>query len=211
MGLSTLTGYAPGIDWAAAARPLPGQHNSGDAFAVVNEDDATTLVAVIDGLGHGDEAAEAAATAVATVQDCGGQPLEVVFGACHRALASTRGAVASLARIDSRTHTMSWAAVGDVDATVVRGPRTTSDRSRETIVARGGVVGIELPPIYESTVSLEPQDLLVMTTDGIDAVYRHNLVTTGALAAIADAILQAHALERDDALVLVARYHSGRP
>jgi serine phosphatase RsbU (regulator of sigma subunit) len=209
--MSTLTGHAPGIDWAAAARPLPGQRNSGDAFAVVNEDDATTLVAVIDGLGHGNEAAKAAAAAVATVRDCAGQPLQVVFAACHRALASTRGAVASLARIDASTHTMCWAAVGDVDATVVRGPRSTSDRPRVTIVPRGGVVGFELPPIYESTVSLEPQDLLVMTTDGIDAVYRHNLVTTGGPTVIADAILQAHALERDDALVLVARYHPGRP
>ena len=210
MGLSTLTGHAPGIDWAAATRPLPGQHNNGDAFAVVTEDDATTLVAVIDGLGHGNEAAQAAATAVATVQDCGGQPLEAVFGTCHRALASTRGAVASLARIDARTHTMSWAAVGDVDATVVRGPRSTSDRPRETIVARGGVVGFELPPIYTSTVGLEPDDLLVMTTDGIDSIYRHNLVTAGGPAVIADAILHAHALDRDDALVLVARYQPAR-
>src|ERR1051326_4408996 len=54
------------LDWGVAASALPGQAQSGDAH-LVKAVATGVLVAVVDGLGHGAEAATAARTAVHTL------------------------------------------------------------------------------------------------------------------------------------------------
>jgi hypothetical protein len=51
------------LEWSHAARALPGQHEIGDACWVL-ETPALVRLAVVDGLGHGPEAAKAAAVAL---------------------------------------------------------------------------------------------------------------------------------------------------
>jgi hypothetical protein len=55
------------------------------------------LVAVVDGLGHGAEAANAAKVAVRALERGGDRPLAQLFRDCHQSLIGTRGAVISAA------------------------------------------------------------------------------------------------------------------
>ncbi len=57
----------PLIEWGVAAQPLEGEAESGDLH-VVQRFPKGVLVAAVDGLGHGPEAAAAARSAVATLK-----------------------------------------------------------------------------------------------------------------------------------------------
>ena len=84
------------VDWSARNRPLPGETESGDAPVVVFFPGGA-LLGLIDGLGHGPEAATAARAAVARLEAAPDQPVLKLINLCHEALRSTRGAVTWIA------------------------------------------------------------------------------------------------------------------
>ena len=88
------------MEWAIASRPRPGEHVCGDQSIAVGIDASAALFGVLDGLGHGPEAARAAMAAVEALRDARGERLEVLVQLCHRVLSGTRGAAMTLARID---------------------------------------------------------------------------------------------------------------
>ena len=92
------------IACGVAARSLGGEAVCGDAHAVVPFASGF-LVAVVDGLGHGEEATVAAAAAVATLQRFASEPVIDLVRRCHEAVRRTRGVVLSLAsfRADQMT------------------------------------------------------------------------------------------------------------
>ena len=96
----TKTGTAPLLHWGVATLALAGQRESGDLH-LVKPVDGGALVAVVDGLGHGEEAAFAAKTAVGALERYGHEPPLSVLQRCHEALIGTRGVVLSLASFDS--------------------------------------------------------------------------------------------------------------
>src|SRR5216684_479702 len=84
------------IDWGAAALTLPGQSRSGDRQAVVLFPGGA-LVAVVDGLGHGELAAVPAETAIEALERYAREPVVALIQRCHERLRGTRGAVMTLA------------------------------------------------------------------------------------------------------------------
>ncbi|HEY1633585.1 MAG TPA: hypothetical protein VGF64_02425, partial [Acidimicrobiales bacterium] len=66
------------LEWAVAARPFPGESVSGDQ-SVVRVSETEALLAVIDGLGHGPEAATAAEHAVDVLRENPAEPVEVLL------------------------------------------------------------------------------------------------------------------------------------
>src|SRR5439155_159371 len=119
MGRGTRAPAAELIDWAVAARPLPGQSCSGDAHVVAPFPEGV-LIGVVDGLGHGEEAAAASDRAVQTLRTHAGEPEEMLVRHCHDALRGTRGAVMSLVSIRPVDGSMSWIGVGNVEAIIAR-------------------------------------------------------------------------------------------
>ena len=117
------------IEWAVAEHARQGQTESGDrALAMTIPDGA--LVAVVDGLGHGSEAADVAKTAVRSLERHASQPVISLLRQCHGALSGTRGAVVSLAAFSARDETMTWLGVGNVEGLLLRGqPRRASRAS----------------------------------------------------------------------------------
>ncbi len=53
-------GWLGPIEWAAESRPLPGENICGDRSIAVDVNGTGALFGVVDGIGHGTEAAEAA-------------------------------------------------------------------------------------------------------------------------------------------------------
>jgi phosphoserine phosphatase RsbX len=190
------------IDWAVAARPLPGQVLSGDIHVVEPFPDGV-LVAVIDALGHGDDAAETSRVAAATLRAHARETVPALIRQCHEQLRASRGAVMSVASFDRRG-TVTWGGIGNVEAFLVRS-RAAGSTSREAPVLRNGVVGFHIPDVRTTVLPIAYGDMLVLATDGIATGFLDGF-TRGAPQQVADDILARFGKLTDDALVLVATY-----
>jgi phosphoserine phosphatase RsbX len=202
----TLTaGTTDWVVWAAAGMPIPGETSSGDGHLVVRRSQQTRI-AVMDGLGHGPQAHEAAAAAAAAISEVPDAPLRSLFEHCHEALRRTRGVVMTVASIADDGQ-MEWMGVGNVEAIVVR---SAFPHRHEGVVTRGGIVGYRLPSLYQGSIRLDVGDLLVMATDGIRSDFVSSIDPALAPQVIASRILQGHSRGYDDALAVVARYDGGQ-
>jgi negative regulator of sigma-B (phosphoserine phosphatase) len=192
------------IEWGVATRCRRGEATSGD-LAVVALLPEGALVAGIDGLGHGSEAARAADNAAAVVRESPSRDLVLLVQRCHAALKGTRGAAISLAFISPADSGMTWLGVGSVAGRVLSGDRR-APRPKGSLALRSGVPGHELPPLRTATLDVRPGDVLVLATDGIEATFADSLDISGSTQAISDRILDDHWKPSDDALVVAVRY-----
>lgn len=193
-----------GVDWACASRAKPGERETGDRAEVIPFPDGA-LIAAIDGLGHGEEAAAAARAACAALAMDPSDNAIALVRRCHLALAGSRGVAMSLASVDVRRGVFTWIGVGNVEGVVVQtGPEGQSVRSR--MINRGGVVGSALPLLRAEVLGFSPGDLFVLATDGIDQRFADDLTRDlRRVEEIANGLLARFAKLNDDALVLVAR------
>ncbi len=93
-------------------RPAEGLHACGDAVVDASAP-GWRLLAVIDALGHGPDAARSAQSAQVAAQNAVGQPLSAVFSAVHHSLARLRGVVMSAILIEGEAAV--FAGVGNVE------------------------------------------------------------------------------------------------
>jgi phosphoserine phosphatase RsbX len=191
------------IEVAVADAAMPGEDESGDLHLIAPHPGGV-LVAAIDGLGHGVEAAEAARTARSTLAASPGADLTDLVVRAHSALARSRGVVMSLAAF-APGGSLTWLGVGNVEGTLVRADERPARRA-DSILLLGGVVGFQLPRLRPSTTAIEPGELLILATDGIAAGYLPELDPAAHPKALADRILAGYGRGGDDALVVVARY-----
>jgi serine phosphatase RsbU (regulator of sigma subunit) len=169
------------------------------------------LVAVVDGVGHGQDAARAATRAIAELENLQTTSLIPLVRACHQKLMGSRGAVLSLAFFSRADGTMTWLGVGNVEGVLVRRTQR-SVPEHEALLLRGGVVGSDLPSIMASIVPVSCGDVLIFATDGIRSGFASDLKMNGSTKDMAQLIMQRHWRKTDDALVLVARYvHKDEP
>lgn len=202
----------PVIEWASAGRAL-GEFSegleSGDR-AVVALFQAGALVAAIDGLGHGTEAARAANQAARLLEEHPCDSVIALIEQCHEALRRTRGAVMSLASFDARDSSLTWAGVGNVEGVLVR-MNSARDRARKGLLGRGGIVGYQLPPLRATKIALDRGDTLILATDGIRSGFSEAVDMNRCPQENAESILGGYGKGTDDALVVVAQYLGGRP
>ncbi len=192
------------IEWAVAEVARAGQTESGDRYLVTTTPDGA-LVAVVDGLGHGADAADAAKVAVRSLERHAHQPVIALVRDCHHSLRGTRGAVISVASFTARDQAMTWLGVGTVEGLLLRA-QATSPR-RESLLLRGGVVGVHLPALAAEIVPVTPGDTLILTTDGVRSDFSNERLShQDPPPKLADYILARWGKQNDDALVLVVRY-----
>jgi serine phosphatase RsbU (regulator of sigma subunit) len=189
------------VEWAVSAVALPGQAESGDLH-FVRDLRQRAVLAVVDGLGHGDEAAVAARVAVAALERSPDEPVAALLMRCHEELKKTRGVALSLASVDVTDGTLTWLGVGNVAGVLIH----AAGGDREGLITRGGVVGFNLPPLRSVTLPVARGDTLILATDGIRSSFTDDLSLGGTPQRIAQETLDRHWRGTDDALVLVARY-----
>jgi serine phosphatase RsbU (regulator of sigma subunit) len=192
------------IDWAVAARPLAGQAVSGDLHLVKRLADRA-LLAVVDGVGHGDQATAAATAAISILDKHADESVISLLNRCHKALTKTRGVVMTLASVEARENTVTWLGVGNVEGRLLRADAGARPSS-ESVLLWGGLVGYQLPPLQARILPVAAGDLLIFATDGIDAEFGEEVNLCDAPGQIAHRILSRHFKGTDDALALVARY-----
>jgi len=181
-----------------------GETECGDAWRIVVERQRISLL-VVDGLGHGPDAAAAAAIATATFPQCASKPTETAVVALDAAMRGTRGAALSVVVIDTASRRAQFSGIGNVDGRVLAGAAT------EHLVPQNGIVGHGMPVPRSINVGWPAGALLVLHSDGIQPRWRAESyeaeapVHPGLLAGL---IYRDFARDRDDATVVVLRDHA---
>jgi serine/threonine protein phosphatase PrpC len=163
------------------------------------------LVAVVDGLGHGEQAASAADLAVTILSQHAHESVNALCKRCHDGLRETRGAVMSLASFNEQDGSLTWMGIGNVEG-VVLGAEGSRHSRHEYLCLRSGVVGGTLPSLNASFMPMKEGDTLIFVTDGIRSGFARGLSTGDPPQLMANRILAEYGKGSDDALVLVARY-----
>lgn len=189
------------VEWGASTFTLAGETESGD-LQVVKLTDRGALVAVIDGAGHGSQAASAARSAAQALEQHAEENLISLMNRCHRQLQGTRGAVITLASFDDSANELTWLGVGNVTGVLLR----PSGNGREDVLQRGGTVGHWLPPLRVATLTVSARDTLILATDGIRADLAKGMRWDETPQATADRLCAEYVKGNDDGLVLVVRY-----
>jgi len=191
-----------GLQIAGMAVPYPGERLCGDGWAFHQSSERCTLL-LVDGLGHGHLAAEAADEAIhifhKRVEHAPGRILSYL----HDGLKKTRGAVAAVVEIRPAEKTLTYAGVGNTAASLV------SSHSSRSLVSHSGTLGVAASPrIQEFRVEWPNDGILVMHSDGLSS--RWDLTTYSGLlarhaAVIGGALFRDFRRQRDDASVVVVK------
>ena len=187
----------------AVCVPMRGETECGDHWEVAAWRDHLTFM-LVDGLGHGPDAAHAAAsatrafTANATANAAASH--ELLLAALDAEMHDTRGAAVSVVTVGPGTHAVTFTGVGNVDARVV------GDSPTQYLVPQNGIVGHGMPALRSTFATWPARGQLVMHSDGIMARWRMDAyeglesVHPGLLAGM---IYRDFARERDDVTVVV--------
>jgi negative regulator of sigma-B (phosphoserine phosphatase) len=192
------------VDWSAAILAVEGETVSGDMY-LIQPFPGGILLAAVDGLGHGPEAADSAQIAITTLEKNPDQPIDLLVRSCHEALKNKRGVVMSLASIKKANNTMTWFGVGNVEGRLIRA-YPDKGLAHDTLLLRGGIVGHNLPALMPIVVPISKGDVLTFASDGIRSDFAENLNLNANPQQIVKDILARSAKNTDDSLVLVARY-----
>lgn len=185
--------------WSGVSTTHPHETVCGDAF-LVKETENGVFLCLIDGLGHGKEAFLAANRACSVINDFCGENICALFMQCHEALKDTRGVVMSAAFIHHASNTIEWTGIGNIEGLLLK------ETSHEWLPLRGGIVGCRLPTLRSCKLTLEPDDMIVMYTDGISHTSAGSSIKVRPCDELASYIISSQVKGTDDAAVLVARY-----
>ena len=180
---------------------VTGEERCGDAWDEEHRADGVAIL-VVDGLGHGAAAADAAAAAVAAFRRARFEPPARRLEAVHAGMRPTRGGAAGIVDIDLGARTVRFAGVGNVGAMVV-----DKDTPR-FLMSHSGTLGHTVRKIAEVSVPWPPRGVLVMYSDGLGtprelAAYPGLLERHPGL--VAGVLWRDLARGRDDVTVVVAK------
>lgn len=195
---------APAIDaftLGSRMTPIRNEIVSGDSWSCL-QFDQSMAVTVVDGLGHGPKAAEAAHAAVDAFQRSMRQGPAQAIQMAHQSLLSTRGAVMAVAVIDAQARTLRFAGLGNISAVVY------AQGVAARLGSNDGTVGYGLRKARECLLDWSPHSTLILNTDGLSS--RWNLTKHPGLLAchpvlIAAVLHRDFSRNTDDATVVVVR------
>jgi negative regulator of sigma-B (phosphoserine phosphatase) len=185
------------VQIGVASRPMPGEVDCGDQVAVVR-DASRSLIAVVDGVGHGTEAATVARAAIAAIVVEPWARLEDVIDRCARALAQTRGAAITLLRFDAATGELEHVGVGNVEV-------ACSTRQSARFVAVPGIMGVRVRKVLVTSQRVHPGDLFVVHTDGVSRRLDFGRYFDLDPTSLANKLVEQYGSPRDDAACVVLR------
>ncbi len=195
------------VDFGAVNRPYPGETECGDSWAILSRPDGRVSVLVVDGLGHGPLAAQAAAEAVRAFLESTDRRPAAAIEAIHPRLKPTRGAALALADLDPRSQSLSYAGIGNIAGAIL-----PADGSRaRSLVTHNGIVGHEMRKVQEFPYPWPLGSTLVMSSDGLATHWRPESypgLGRHHPALIAGLLYRDHRRTRDDVTVLAVRARS---
>lgn len=150
---------------AGLSLPYPGETACGDAWEIELNPE-TCSFAVIDGLGHGIDAARAAQEAIRVLMNPRRRPVEELLELSHAALRHTRGAAIAVAEVHAPSRHINYAGIGNIVGAI------SSGVDIKRMVSLDGTIGHEIRHIRGFEYAMEPDQLLVMHSDGMKSQWR---------------------------------------
>jgi anti-sigma regulatory factor (Ser/Thr protein kinase) len=191
------------FSWGVVSRPAPQERLCGDGWRLAERNGELTLM-VVDGLGHGPEAA-AAAEEAADVFDCDPfAPLPLMMQNAGVRLQGTRGGAMAAARIDGTSRILRFVGVGNI-AAHLRSRAATDGRG---LVSHNGIVGGTVRKIQEFEYECPVDGLLILHSDGLQSRWdleRYAGLLARHPAVIAGVLYRDYTRGRDDVTVAVVR------
>ena len=189
------------VQTAGIALPYPGERICGDGWYCEQSADRTVTI-LIDGLGHGVGAADAAQEAVATFRRRAALSPAEILSYVHDALKKTRGAVGAVVEIRPLQGKLSYAGVGNISASLV------SAGTSRSLISHNGTLGMTVQRIQEFQSNWTSDSVFIMHSDGLQTKW--DLLSYPGLisrhpALICGALIRDHRRQRDDASVVVLK------
>lgn len=142
---------------------VPGEKKSGDAWSVFNPMPQVLKLLVVDGLGHGPKASEAAEEAVKIFESTERLSPPKTLERIHLALRKTRGAAVAVSELDVQENKLTFAGVGNISATI------HSSQGQKGIASSNGIAGHNMKRITDFLFSWMTDDTLILHSDGLQA------------------------------------------
>lgn len=188
-----------GPAFGAVSVPKGGEAVCGDAWSARPHPDGLTLM-VVDGLGHGPLAAEAAHAAGAVFAQHHERAPTEILERIHGALRATRGAAVSVARLDLARSRVHFAGIGNVAGTLLAGEAVRK------MVSHNGTAGHAVKRIQEFTYDFAGAPLVLLCSDGLGtnwALDRYPGLARRHPSLVAGVLYRDFTRGRDDVTVLV--------
>lgn len=191
------------IKYDVISEPLSGQTVCGDQYLIKECDDAI-LLAVVDGLGHGEEAYFAAKKAIKTLDEHSNETLEALVILCDQSLLDTRGVAMTIGKIHLN-NILHYVGIGNISGLCWK--RDKNIRIiQQSLLAYNGIVGSHLPSSLEiQKINLSSGDIIILATDGIKRKFEDETPGLRLTEKIAKNIFNNYRNQNDDGLVLVAK------
>lgn len=148
------------LEVGAVCLPKTGEEVPGDGWLLETSGDYRTIM-VVDGLGHGPNAARAARAATEAFAAHPAATPGALMKICHGALAATRGAAGAAARIAPAKKHGTFAGVGNIACRV----ETTAERRQ--LVSHSGTLGHVMRRVQEFEFTFPAGALLILHSDGL--------------------------------------------
>jgi anti-sigma regulatory factor (Ser/Thr protein kinase) len=191
------------LDVGTSVVALRGEKVSGDVVRTRALGDDRLLVIVVDGLGHGAPAHEAAVKAADTLERIAGADVHAAFVEAHRELRSTRGAVAAVVVLDVVRGVAQAAVLGNIS---VRALSIRDDVQRSTTaITTPGVLGSAFRRVHLESFDIRAGDVLVVHSDGVLSRYEPMRVRASDAQTAAEEITARAGRPHDDASCAVVR------
>ena len=146
---------------------FPGEADCGDAWHVAFDGQRCSAL-VIDGIGHGELAQQAAFAGAGAFAE---SPLDspvTLFGSMHQAMSGSRGGAAAIVQVDGERRMLDFAGIGNIGASLIG-----NDGSRG-LASHPGIVGVRFRKAHVFNYPQGDAHLLVLYSDGLQS--RWNLL-----------------------------------
>ena len=191
--------YQKKYKYSAFIRPRFGETRSGDLF-LIKEGENYLFTALIDVLGHGNEAADLAEKATASIELNFRKNLIEIAEACHKTLRQTRGTAASFVKIYRNENKMEHLGIGNIQT------RIYGLKHEAKIFSFNGTLGVIYEKPHISEYIFEEGCILILTSDGIKSNYQAEPeLLRKSPQEIGHEILKNFSKEYDDASVIVVK------
>jgi anti-sigma regulatory factor (Ser/Thr protein kinase) len=189
------------LDVGVVSVPIKGEQVCGDGWGA-KETATSIMLMVVDGLGHGVLASEAAREAEKIFAGSKSDSPTPILQDSHNSLKKTRGAAMAVASLNLERGVMSFAGVGNIAASIV------APGASRGMASHNGTVGHHMQRIQEFSFPWNPQSVLIMASDGLNTrwdLQPYPGIWSKHPAIIAGLLYRDFSRERDDITVLVAK------
>jgi anti-sigma regulatory factor (Ser/Thr protein kinase) len=194
-----------GLEWGVVCVPKRDQEVCGDAWAVRSCHGKDTVL-MVDGLGHGLLAFDAAQAVLRAFWAQAGERPRSELAALHEATRTDlarRGAVVAIAEIDWHERELRYAGAGNIGGVLV-----PVEGRASSLVSQAGTLGQNVTRFQEFTHPWPDQGLLVLHSDGLSSFWQMEQypgLTRKHPSLIAGVLYRDFASRQDDVVVLVGR------